>query len=536
MLGEEKGLDRRAFLGMSGFSIGALLIAGCGGSESSPTTDAADDTTDSTDTAASVGSTKDTLRVGMNGAVECLTPFAIQGYVWSQMMGFVFYDSLIQIDLKGNLVPRIATEWDTTDPKKTILKIREGVVFHDGTPLTAKDVAYSIAARCDEKLIASTAGRPVMTPSQWVSATATDDFTVEVITTERVEFLVNWQPILIVPNESFGKVNFANEVLGSGPYKLSKFTSGTGLDGIANAEYWDGAPPIANLSFAFFKDPATAATSLRSGQIDAIYDVAPKNLSAVLDVPETRVETSGTYAFWWFIQMGKAPFDNPEVRKALRYCFDLDAINNAAFGGLGLPHSWNPFKLCPGNSGLDAVGISYDPEKAKQLLADNGASGIDVPILCIEGYQDGIAAAQVMMEGFKAAGLKSSITIKPISGWLEDTYGKATWEGLAFNAGNLPFPSKNWFDWQVNPPILKSAYKKGDVVPAAAELYRQLNATAFDDPELSGIFAKVEKMIVDDAITYMGFGAPVSLVEPESLSGVGLNGFGDVFWSKAIFS
>ena len=349
MLGEEKGLDRRAFLGMSGLSFGALLLAGCGGSDSSPTTDVTDDTTGSADTSASVGSTKDTLRVGMNGVIEGLTPFAIQGYVWSQMMGFMFYDALIQIDIKGNLVPRLATEWDTTDPKKTILKIREGVVFHDGTPLTAKDVAYSIAARCDEKLMVSTAGRPVMTPSQWVSATATDDFTVEVITTERVDFLVNWQPILIVPNESFGKVNFANEVLGTGPYKLSKFTSGTGLDGLANAEYWDGVPPIANLSFAFFKDPATAATSLRSGQIDAIYDVAPKNLSAVSDVPKTKVETSGTYAFWWFIQMGKAPLDNPEVRKALRYCFDLEAINNAAFAGLGLPHSWNPFNLCEVN-------------------------------------------------------------------------------------------------------------------------------------------------------------------------------------------
>lgn len=536
MEGIEKGLDRRAFLGMSGLSFGALLLAGCGGSDSASTSEVTNDTTGTTDTTAPAGSTKDTLKVGMNAVIEGLTPFAIQGYVWSQMMGFMFYDPLIQKDSTGNLVPRIATEWDTTDPKKTILKIREGVVFHDGTPLTASDVAYSIAARCDEKLMASTAGRPVMTPTQWVSATATDDFTVEVITTERVEFLVNPQPILIVPNESFGKVNFANEVLGTGPYRLSKFTSGTGVDGIANADYWDGAPPITNLSFAFFKDPATAATSLRSGQIDAIYDVAPKNLSAVSDVPNTKVETSGIYAYWWIIQMGKAPLDNPEVRKALRYCFDLEAINNAAFAGLGVAHSWNPFKLFSVNSGAEADGITYDPEKAKQLLADNGAANITVPILCIEGYQDGIAAAQVMLEGFKAAGIKSSVEVAPASDWLDRTYGKGTWEGITFNAGNLPFPSKNFFDYLVNPSTIKSAYKKGDVVPAAAELYRQINATAFDAPELQDLLAQAEKMIVDDAIVLMGFGAPVSLIEPENLSGIGFNGFGDVTWDKAIFS
>src|SRR6478752_6083379 len=150
------------------------------------------------------------LTVGMGSVVDGLTPFALQGYVWSQMLGFVYYDPLVKKSADGVLVPCLCTEWDTTDPTKTILKIREGVTFHDGTPLTAADVAYSIAARADQDLIASTAGRPIMTPDQWVSAEAVDDLTVEVITTERVEFLVNPQPVLIVPNESFGKINFAN--------------------------------------------------------------------------------------------------------------------------------------------------------------------------------------------------------------------------------------------------------------------------------------------------------------------------------------
>jgi len=533
----QTGIDRRAFLGLTGLSFGALLVAGCGGSDSTTSSEAPVDTDGATDTTVQAGSTKDTLKVGMNGNIDGLTPFAIQGYVWSQMMGFMFYDPLIMISAEGELIPRLATSWDTTDPLKTIIKVREGVVFHDGTPLTAKDVAYSIAARSDEKLIASTMGRPVMTPAQWVSATAIDDFTVEVITTERVEILTQGQPILIVPNESFGKVNFANEVLGTGPYKLSKFTGGTGVDGIANADYWEGVSPIANLSFAFFKDPATAATSLRSGQIDAIYDVAPKNLPAVSDVSGTKLETSGIYAFWWFIQMGKAPLDNPDVRRALRYCFDNEAINNAAFAGFGIEHSWNPFKLAKVNSGVEAEGITFDPAKAKELLAAAGASDITVPILCIGGYEDGIAAAQVMMEGFKAAGVKSSVTVAPtISAWLEATYGNASWEGIAFNAGNIPFPIKNFFDYLVNPPVMKSKYKKGDVVPAAAELYRTLQATAYDAPEYQGLLAQVEKMIVDDAIVYMGFGAPVTFVSPENLNGVGLNTWGDVTFDKATFS
>jgi len=470
--------------------------------------------------------------VGMGSVIDGLTPFAIQGYVWSQMLGFVFYDPLIKKDSDGNLLPCLATEWDTTDPLKTILKIREGVTFHDGTPLTAADVAYSIAARADEELIASTAGRPIMTPSQWVSAEAVDDLTVEVITTERVEFLVNPQPVLIVPNDSFGSVNFANEVLGTGPFKLSSFTSGTGVDGVANEEYWDGRPPLDELSFAFFADPATASTGLRSGQVDALYDVAPLNVDAVSDVPGTTLTEAATYAYWWILQMGKPPLDDPDVRKALRHCFDIEAMNNASFRGKGT-HTWNPFTLYPGGEDGPDIEIEYDPAKAKELLEAAGASDISVPILCIAGYDDGIAAAQVLQQSFEEAGVTCEVEVAEASDWLDRTYTTGTWEGITFNAGNLPFPSKNFFDYLVNPAVIFSDYKEGDVVPEAAELYRSINATAFEDPAIEDLLLDAQNMIIDDAIVYFAFGAPVSLVLPENLTGVVSNGFGDVEWHKA---
>ena len=475
------------------------------------------------------------LTIGMGSVVTALTPFAIQGYVWSQMLGFMFYDSLVKKSGEGKLEPWLATEWDTTDPKKTILKIREGVTFHDGTPLTAADVAYSIAARADPDLIASTAGRPIMTPDQWVSAEAVDDLTVEVNTTERVEFLVDPQPVLIVPNESFGKINFANEENGTGPFTLKSFTSGTGVDGLAYEGYWDGRPPLDELSFAFFADPATASTGLRSGQVDGLYDVAPQNLDAVSDVPDTTVTEEATYAYWWIIQMGKEPLDNPDVRRALRYLFDVDALNNASFRGKG-KFSWNPFNLFPGADGPDIDDITYDVDAAKAALAAAGASDISVPILCIAGYDDGIAAAQVLQQSFQDAGITCEVEVAEAADWLKRTYTDGSWEGITFNAGNLPFPSKNFFDYLVNPSTILSAYKDGDVVPAAAELYRKILATPFDDPAIDDLLLQAQQMIIDDAIVYTGLGAPVSLVLPDNLTGVISNGFGDVEWRKASFA
>jgi len=538
-LAETKAMSRRRFLAMSAVSAGGVFVVACGdeddSSSTTPETSPAGGTDVGTETTGTTGggsASTGTLTIGMNSVVDGLTPFAIQGYVWSQMLGFVLYDPLIKKDDKGNLLPCLATEWDTSDPLKTILTIRSGVTFHDGTPLTAKDVAYSIAARADEALIASTAGRPIMTPSQWVSAEAIDDLTVEVITTERVEFLLNPQPVLIVPDQSFGKVNFANEVAGTGPYKLKKFTTGSALETEANPDYWDGAPSIAALTFSFFSDPATAATGLRSGQVDGLYDVAPANFDAVSDIDGSAVSSMGTYAFWWICQMGKEPLDDPEVRKALRYCFDLEAINNAAFKGRGLEHSWNPFNLYPNNGGVEADEVEFDPSKAKQMLADLGKADITVPILVLEGYPDGLGAAQVMQQGFQEAGITCEVEVAPVSDWLERTYTNGTWEGITFNAGNLPSPAKNFYDYLVNPSSILSSYKEGDVVPEVAELYREINATPYDDPELAGLMTKAEATIVEDAVALMGFGAPVSLVLPDGVSGVIVNGFGDVFWDK----
>jgi hypothetical protein len=84
----------------------------------------------------------------------------------------------------------------------------------------------------------------------------------------------------------------------------------------------------------------------------------------------------------------------------------------------------------------------------------------------------------------------------------------------------------------VNPSCLHSAYKEGDVVPAVAELYAKINATPFDSPDLKPLMDQAEGTIVNDAVALMGFGAPVSLVLPDGVSGVVVNGYGDVFWDK----
>lgn len=518
----DKSLSRRTFLGASAGGLG-LALTGRASALAAPFTP------DALRAAAS-----SSLSVGFQATLTGLTPIAIQGYQWSQMVGFAIYDPLFWRAANGSLIPALATSVSYPSPTKTVLKIRQGVKFHDGTPMTAQDVAYSIGARCDPAMIKTTSGRPVMTPAQFSSIEVPDAQTVVVNTKSEVDFLYTPQPILIVPNNSFGKINFATQENGTGPFKVTSFTSGTSVVMAANPNYWNGAPGLSTLTFQLFSDIATEGANLRSGQVDALYDVSPLHLKSVQGVPGKKLVQDATYADWWIIQFGGKPLNDVRVRKALYYCFNKKAMNAASFAGLGKA-SWNPFKFTRAFNGAEGP-TSYDPEKAKALLKAAGAKNITVPITGIQGYQDSVNQGAIIQQGLEAAGVKSSFTALPIAQWLDITYTKGSWEGIAFNAGNVPYPYKNFFDYMVDPSSLLSKFTGGkSPLPKIANLYNAVEAAPISSAKEKSLLNQAQNAIIDQALVYFGLAGPVNMVLPQTLKGVVANGLGDVFWSKAHF-
>ena len=352
-----------------------------------------------------------TLSVGMRAILTSLSPFAIQGYQWSQMMGFVLYDPLVEVLANGTLAPVAAESWNTTSATETVINVRPGMYFHNGAEVTSADVAYSIAARCDPKVIAVTSGRPVMSPKQWVGVSTPSKYQVIVHTTSRVRLLENPQPILVVPNNSAKLYNVNTSDVGSGPFTLANFVSGSSLEVTANPNYWGGQPKIKQLTFRLFSDVAEEALNIRSGEIQAIYDVDPLNFKQVSGVPNTKVIREATYANWWIVQMGQPPLDNPAVRKAIRYCFNMPLINASAFGGLGT-HAWDAFGFYPNNYQISQKYTGgYDPAKAASLLKAAGVkTPLTIDLIGLNNYQDSINEGQIIEQGLKAAGINFELS------------------------------------------------------------------------------------------------------------------------------
>jgi peptide/nickel transport system substrate-binding protein len=473
------------------------------------------------------------LSVGMSATMTSLTPLATQGYQWEQMVGYALYDPLIRIEADGSLTPLIAASWDDSNPTQTIIHVRKGVKFQNGQPLTSADVAYSIGVRCDPALVAKTGSRPYMPPSLFKSVEAVDTYTVRVTTTARISIFTGNQEILIIPKDAATTSNLNTQAVGCGAFAVKQFISGSSLSLVPNPTYWAGAPKLASLTFRFFPQVAAEALNLRSGEINALYDVHPLNLKQVTGVAGTKLVRGGTYSHWWIPQMGKAPLNNPAVRRALRYCFDVPQINKAAYAGLAT-NVWNPFKFYPRQYNVPTkVNVNYDPEMAKSLLAKEGATNITVPILGINSYQDSIVAGQIIEQGFKAAGIQTSFNAPTIQDWISHTYGTPNWEGIAFNAGNLVFPAFNLLDQMVDPACLKSTYTKVPI-PSMAALYKQAGAAS--PATLPGVIRKAETEYLNDCLMYYMGGGSVNLVLPKNLNGVWSNGWGDVRWSNAHFA
>jgi ABC-type transport system substrate-binding protein len=157
-----------------------------------------------------------------------------------------------------------------------------------------------------------------------------------------------------------------------------------------------------------------------------------------------------------------------------------------------------------------------------------------VDLIGINTYQDSINEGQVIQQGLKAAGLNASFQALTITDWLAATYGKGNWTGLAFNAGNIPFPFLNLWDYLVDPSSLLSAYHKGYPNPTVAALYNQVEDGV--DSQEPALLKQAQEMILNDAVVYFMFGGPVNMILPDNVEGVIVNGYGDVRWHKASFS
>jgi peptide/nickel transport system substrate-binding protein len=284
------------------------------------------------------------------------------------------FDNLVTRDDKGQIVPQVATAWKVLSDTQVEFEIRDGVTFHDGSPLTPEDVAFSIRRIVDPKLASPQQGQF----DKIVKAEATGPHSVVLtLAGPYPALLAQLVKLSIVPKhvvEAVGNDAFNLKPVGSGPYKFEGWQRGVSVTLTRNDAYWGQKGPFATAVFRAVPDAATRLADIQAGSADLAVSL-DSDLAGQLEASGKgkRLYTLTERLAYLRLNPAKPPFDDKRLREAVAYAVDKEGITEGILGGLDKPIGQ---MLTPAHFGWfeDIPGLPYDPEKAKALVAEAGGS------------------------------------------------------------------------------------------------------------------------------------------------------------------
>lgn len=285
------------------------------------------------------------------------------------------YESLVYVDAEGKHQPSLAVSWENIDDLTWQFKLREGVKFHDGSEFDAEAVKFSF----DRTLNPDTKSPTRSTLAFIDHVDVVDKYTVNLVTKApyplTLDSIVDFGGMILPPNyvKENGEEILATKPVGTGPYKLVEFVKDDHITLQANPDYWGGEPKIKTVTFRPVPEASTRVAGLKSGEFDLIVNLPPEEIAGLQEGADTKVEIvpSGYVAAGWLSTLREGPLQDKRVRQALNYAVDSQAIIDTVFLG-------NAQRVAvtgvPGMFGYDSAlkPYPYDPEKAKQLLAEAG--------------------------------------------------------------------------------------------------------------------------------------------------------------------
>jgi peptide/nickel transport system substrate-binding protein len=343
---------------------------------------------------ASPGGQKVILKVGWSPDPDNLNPF-VGVQQSSYELWHVSYDFLTNYgDQYLETQPGLAESWTSSaDGLTWTFKIRSGVKWSDGVPLTAKDIAFTYNWESKLQLQAFLSALDGIE-----SASAPDDTTL-IITCSRpkADILSMWCPIL--PEHIWSQFKTADDakaylnkppIVGSGPFQVVEWKKGKYVRCVANKGYWGGTPKADEVFFQLYTNQDTLAQDLKLGTIDLAINIPPAQIAALKSDPSLDSEACAAKAFDYLSfncyegpSLGNPVLRDVKFRQALNWGIDKKKMTELAYQGYADPGT-SIFEVNFYDPSLDwhwqppaDVEYQYDPAKAKQLLADAGYTDTD---------------------------------------------------------------------------------------------------------------------------------------------------------------
>ncbi len=357
-----------------------------------------------------------TLVAAISAEPDQLDPQLTSAYVSFQVLENVF-DTLVEPDENLEMVPSLAESWEVSDDGLTYtFKLRDGVTWHDGSPLTAQDVVYSYG-RIRES---ANNGWRFGTVTD---VTAPDDttvvFTLSAPTPNLLSNLGAFKGMAIVQQANVESGDITTAPIGSGPFKVNSWTSGDSIELVRNDDYWGGAPSLDGVTFRFIPDATVALTNLQSGDANWTDNLPVQQVNSLKDSTDILVEGVPSNDYYYFAtNEAREPFSDPRVRQALAWAIDRDAIVQASVFGNGAVNQ----TAIPATSAFyyDYAPYSRDLDKAKALLDEAGVSDLSMDLMVPSTDTQAVTDAQVIAANLADIGVTVNIRQLDVSTWLAE--------------------------------------------------------------------------------------------------------------------
>jgi peptide/nickel transport system substrate-binding protein len=397
------------------------------------------------------------------------------------------YETLTKINPDGSVTPLLAESWEVSPDLTTYtFKLRKGVKFQNGEPLTAQTVKFAFDRAGGEK----STNKDKRTFAA-LTTRAVDDHTVVILTKEidpDFPFLMGQATAVIVePKSAEGNMT---KPVGTGPYTLENWVKGSSI----TLRKWDGyrnaaAIKLNRATFRFIADPAAQVAALLAGDVDAFPRVTPRSVEQFKGNGRFQVVASGSRAKTILaINNKRKPFDDVRVRRAVNMAIDRKAVIQGAGDGYGVPiGSYYP-PSAPGYVDFTTAN-AYNVDRAKALLREAGVTGpLDVTIT-LPPPPYARQGGEVIASMLSKVGINAKLQNVEWAQWLSNTYGGGHNYDMTIISHVEPFDLGNFsrpgYYWNYESPKFNEMYNKYKTTANAAERKKLL--------------ADIQKLISEDA-------------------------------------
>jgi peptide/nickel transport system substrate-binding protein len=412
-------------------------------------------------------------------------------------------ETLTELDARGGgMKPRLAKSWEAVDEDTWRFKLQEGVKFSDGSDLDAEDVAYSLERTTSDKITCEIGAKYF--GGMELTTEVVDPLTIDITSTPAQPILPLLMSTLTIVPTGTDPNAFVREPIGTGPYVLSEWNAGQNIILTRNETYWGEKPEVEKATYVFRPDDAVRAAMVPTGEADIVPTISPQDATN----PATDHSYPNSETVYLRIDHASPPFNDRRVREALNL-----AIDREAFIGTILPEGtilatamvppstigWNP----------DLKPYTYDPERAKELLAEANADGapVDAEITLI-GRTANFANVTETMEALLAmlqdVGFNVTLKMYEVAEW-EDFYSKP------FAEDRGPQLVEAMHDNAKGDPVFSMYFKyhsdglqSGMSDPVVDEMIAKATAATGEEREKlwKELFAKLHDEIVADVMLF----------------------------------